>query len=251
MPEEFESLSASRTFSITDGAIEELVTATTGAPVLSKKAVIDSKYEIQGLIGAGGMGAVYSAHHKALDKDVALKTFRHGLMSSDAFARFQREVKALAKIRSNNVIQIFDFGVDSDNIPYYTMELLTGCSLADRLKSHGPLEAQEALAIFLQVASALSQAHAINIVHRDIKPANIFLESRSGHYHVKILDFGIAKILGSESEAGDKTNTGVIFGSPLYMSPEQTRGSDVDFKTDIYSYGCTLFETLTGTPPFV
>lgn len=219
--------------------------------VLASKTVIDSKYEIKGLIGRGGMGAVYNAYHLSLKKDVALKTFRHGLMSSEAFMRFQREVKALAKVRSENVIQIFDFGIDAHGIPYYTMELLDGFSLADRLNSQGILEIDETVSIFTQVASALSKAHALGIVHRDIKPANIFLVPRNDHFQVKVLDFGIAKILGSETEKVDSTRTGLIFGSPLYMSPEQTRGEDADHATDIYSFGCTLFEALTGKPPYV
>lgn len=251
LSEELESLSASRTFRITDGAIEELVLAASEERVLASKTVIDSKYEIKGLIGRGGMGAVYNAYHLSLKKDVALKTFRHGLMSSGAFMRFQREVKALAKVRSENVIQIFDFGIDAHGIPYYTMELLDGFSLADRLNSQGTLEIDETISIFTQVASALSKAHALGIVHRDIKPANIFLVPRNDHFQVKVLDFGIAKILGSETEKVDSTRTGLIFGSPLYMSPEQIRGEDADHTTDIYSFGCALFEALTGKPPYV
>ena len=215
--------------------------------------IIDGKYRLLGLIGQGGMGAVYKAHHLALDKDVALKTFRSANMTNEMIERFQREAKAVAKLADKHVVQVFDFGVDELNRPYYTMELLQGESLAERLARSGPLSVSAAMPIFLQVCDGLSSAHKKGIVHRDLKPGNIFLNRQAdGSEAVKVVDFGIAKLMDTRTMDAQKlTSTGSIFGSPLYMSPEQSMGDDIDERSDIYSFGCTLCEALTGRPPFV
>lgn len=225
------------------------------SPAFGHKAgeIIDQKYKIIGLLGEGGMGAVYQAHHLSLNKDVALKTFRTPNLTEDSWKRFQREAQAIARLDHPNIVKVFDFGVDTNNVPYYTMECLTGESLADRLEQ-GPLELDDAISIFLQVCHGLSAAHAKGIIHRDLKPANIFLARESGATRgsetVKLVDFGIAGLAREAIDGQKLTSTGAIFGSPLYMSPEQCLGKEVGAASDIYSYGCTLFETLSGSPPF-
>jgi serine/threonine protein kinase len=219
--------------------------------------VIDAKYKVESLIGEGGMGAVYKVHHLLLQKDMALKTFRSHNLSQDVWQRFQQEARSIARLKHKNIVEVFDFGFAEEGLPYYTMSLLSGESLAERLSRTGKIDASEALGIFLQVAQALAHAHQHHVVHRDIKPANIFLENNTGAKggppQVKIVDFGIAKLAEDNpaAESQSLTRVGTIFGSPLYMSPEQVQGVTVDQRSDIYSYGCALFETLTGEPPFM
>jgi serine/threonine-protein kinase len=220
----------------------------------SNNSIIDQKYKIIGLLGEGGMGAVYKAHHLMLNKDVALKTFRSPNLTDDTWQRFQREAQAIARLSHINIVQVFDFGVGENNVPYYTMECLTGESLADRLAARGPLPLDQTMRLFLQVCQGLSVAHSKGIIHRDIKPANIFLTKDTPHAGpvdlVKIVDFGIAGLATGSLDGQKLTTTGSLFGSPLYMSPEQSLGDPVTERSDIYSCGCTLFETLTGSPPF-
>jgi len=216
--------------------------------------IIDQKYKIISLLGEGGMGAVYKAQHLFLNKEVALKTFRSANLTEESWIRFQREAQAIALLTHQNIVQAFDFGVGEDNVPYYTMECLSGESLADRLKATGPLPLNEVITIFLPVCLALSIAHRKGIIHRDLKPANIFLATRAAGTSqadtVKIVDFGIAGFVSQAADAQKLTRTGFVFGSPLYMSPEQSSGQRMTAKADIYSCGCALFETLTGSPPF-
>lgn len=216
--------------------------------------VLDGKYRVIALIGKGGMGAVYRAHHLRLGKDVALKTFLASELSDLAWVRFQREARAIARLDHPNVVKVFDFGVGIRGIPFYTMELLQGESLADRIAGQGALDLVAVLNIFTQAAHGLAAAHAKGIVHRDIKPANIFLDtslkSGASGYTVKIVDFGIASLAVENNDSGQKTTTSEVFGSPLYMSPEQFRGEELTNATDIYSFGCAFFEALVGRPPF-
>jgi tRNA A-37 threonylcarbamoyl transferase component Bud32/Leucine-rich repeat (LRR) protein len=214
---------------------------------------IDQKYKILCLLGEGGMGAVYKAHHLMLNKDVALKTFRSPNLTDDSWRRFQREAQAIARLSHINIVQVFDFGVSEDNVPYYTMECLRGESLAERLEKRGPLSLEQTILIFRQVCSGLSLAHSKGIIHRDLKPGNIFLVNdtpAAGADLVKIVDFGLAGLATDSLGAQKLTAAGTIFGSPLYMSPEQSLGEEVNERSDIYSCGCALFETLTGRPPF-
>jgi serine/threonine protein kinase len=216
--------------------------------------IIDQKYKVICLLGEGGMGAVYKAHHLLLNKEVALKTFRSPNLSDESWKRFQREAQAIARLSHINIVQVFDFGVAEDNVPYYTMECLSGQSLADRLKAGGQLPLEQAIRLFLQVCQGLALAHSKGIIHRDLKPANIFLASEStaaGQVDiVKIVDFGIAGLARRSQDEQKLTSAGTIFGSPLYMSPEQSRAEELTERSDIYSCGCALFETLTGSPPF-
>jgi serine/threonine protein kinase len=216
--------------------------------------VIDQKYKIISLLGEGGMGAVYKAHHILLNKEMALKTFRSLDLSDQSLTRFQREAQAIARLTHTNVVQVFDFGVGEDNVPYYTMECLEGESLAERLAALDHLSVERTAQIFIQVCQGLSAAHNKGITHRDIKPGNIFLtqgspgDSRSER--VKIVDFGLASWASHSLEGQKLTSTGTIFGSPLYMSPEQSLGMEITERSDIYSCGCALFESLSGLPPF-
>jgi serine/threonine protein kinase len=254
--------SMSRTFIVQDGMLSPSKPegAADSSQALSPGIVIDSKYKIISLLGQGGMGSVYLAHHLLLDKDMALKTFRSRQIDKDASQRFEREARAIAKLSHKNIVQVFDFGVTSDGLPFYTMELLGGTSLVKYIRDRS-LSLRETLEIFVEVAEGLAHAHKVGISHRDIKPDNIHLGAPKGKAgkisSVKIVDFGIAKLaLESRLEVPSQqdqmqTKVGRVFGSPFYMSPEQSIGEPTDHRTDIYSFGCTLFEAITGRPPFV
>jgi serine/threonine protein kinase len=254
------NLALSSTFALVHGAtgdqLEEIDPAVSldGAKRVSEQGllyVIDGKYKLLSLLGQGGMGAVYRAHHILLDKDVALKMIRTAALNAEAWERFVREAKAVVQLDNQHVVRVFDFGTTEGNQPYYTMELLSGESLAERLEARQTLSVDETIKIINQAAQGLASAHKKGIVHRDLKPANIFIETSHPKELVKIVDFGLAKLLGQSFDAQRLTATGTIFGSPLYMSPEQSIGDNVDERSDIYSLGCTIFEMLTGSPPFV
>lgn len=215
----------------------------------------DGKYQILREIGEGGMGCVYLTQHLLLNKQVALKTFKTASLTEEQRLRFQREAQSIAKLSHPNVIQVFDFGYALDGtVPYYTMELLRGESLRQRLERDGNLSEAEAIAIFGQVCGGLITAHHKGIIHRDLKPDNFFLSSdvtEGSQAQVKIIDFGIASLALPNQDAQRLTAIGMVFGSPLYMSPEQSMGLPVTAQGDIYSFGCALFEALTGEPPYV
>ncbi|MDX2107332.1 MAG: protein kinase [Candidatus Melainabacteria bacterium] len=207
---------------------------------------LDERYEIKGVLGKGGMGIVYHAYDNILDIDVAIKMLRSDLMGQAAI-RLQREAIAAGKLQNPNIARIFDFGQTADSTPYMVMELVSGRSLAQLIQAQGPIPYEAAIRIFMQICQGLEHAHANAIVHRDLKPSNVMLVERDyGAFMVKLLDFGVAKI-----ETDQKlTAEGSIIGSPLYMSPEQVETSSVNFKSDIYSLGCLMFETLSGQLPF-
>ncbi len=200
------------------------------------------------------MGSVYRAHHLMLDRDVALKTFKSTDQGEEGHKRFQREAQALAKLTHKNIVQVFDYGQAEDGAPYYTMEFLVGESLAERIHRLGALSAAEAIQFFVPVCQGLALAHSKGIVHRDLKPTNLFIEqvttAKSRSETIKIVDFGIASLTTQSLNTQKLTTIGTIFGSPLYMSPEQSMGLEISEGADIYSLGCALFETLTGSPPF-
>src|SRR5882757_1010063 len=214
--------------------------------------IIAGKYEVQKLIGSGGMGYVVSALHVELGEVVALKFLRpEALQIEELVERFAREARAAAKIRSEHVARVFDVGVLPDGVPFIVMEHLAGQDLADVLQARGPLPIKVAVEYVMQACEALAAAHASGVVHRDIKPENLFLTKHAqGLDFIKILDFGISKVALAPGKRGF-VRTMMPLGSPVYMSPEQIRSSDqVDARTDIWSLGCVLFELLTGTVAF-
>jgi serine/threonine-protein kinase len=212
-------------------------------------------YRIVQLIGEGGFGEVYLAENPLLERRAAVKVLHTGLESDPTLVRrFLNEARAVSAIRHPNIIEVFDAGLTPQGNPYILMEFLDGFSLQKHLQDRGPLSFEELLPIARQAGSALSAAHAAGIVHRDLKPENIFLtKDPLGHEAIKILDFGIAKIKRAGGVNGTHgTQTGLIMGSPAYMSPEQCKDSaDVDLRSDIYSLAVIFYEALTGSTPFV
>ncbi len=211
--------------------------------------VVDGRYRIEKQIGAGGMGVVYMATHTVLQKKLALKVLRgDGSKDAETVQRFMQEAQAATSIGHQNIIDISDFGRLPDGSVYFVMEYLDGTSLADMIKDGGSVPTERAVHILRQIASALEAAHARGIVHRDLKPDNIIVVRRSGDpYFVKVLDFGVAKVGGAASKL---TKTGMVFGTPHYMSPEQAAGHSVDQRTDIYALGVIMYEMFTGKVPF-
>ncbi|MGH9846866.1 MAG: protein kinase domain-containing protein, partial [Blastocatellia bacterium] len=210
-------------------------------------------YQIQSLLGAGGMGEVYRARDTRLDRDVAVKILPEHLADNpDALKRFEREAKAVAALSHPNILSIFDFG-DEQGLSYAVMELLEGETLRDHLK-HGPLDWRKAVEIGTAIAEGLAAAHAKGIIHRDLKPENIFLTSDGA---VKILDFGIARVkhevlpnAETLTSTSNTTRPGTIMGTIGYMSPEQVRGEQADAPSDIFSLGSVLYEMVSGERPF-
>ena len=215
-----------------------------------------NNYELRELVGDGAMGVVYLAEHPVLRRRAAVKLLKRQYLESPALiTRFVNEARAAAAIHHPNVIEVIDVGMVDGDVPYIMMEYLDGEPLARRL-ARDRLGVGKAVDITIQAARALSASHALEIVHRDLKPENLFLvpdPNSPGGERVKVLDFGIAKLRrdwgGSESPT---TRTGVIFGTPAYMSPEQCRGlnAEVDGTTDVYALGCILYEMLCGKAPF-
>jgi serine/threonine-protein kinase len=211
-------------------------------PLLGK--VIEGRYEVESVLGEGGMGSVYAVRHRALDKRFAMKVMRADLAKQgELAARFIQEAKATAAIGHPNIVQITDFGQLPSQAPYFVMELLDGTPLSKMIRKGGPLPAALAVRILVQTASALSAAHAAGVIHRDLKPDNIHITKNNT---VKILDFGVAKMAG----AGRLTRTGMVFGTPHYMSPEQASGGEVDHRADMYAFGIIMYEMFTGRVPF-
>ncbi len=212
--------------------------------------VIDGRWRVDSKLGEGGMGAVYQGRQVNIDRKVAIKTLRRELTSSLEFmARFEQEARAAGKISHPNCVTVFESGrADSlGGMLYLVMEYLEGEVLSGRLtRQHLTLE--ESLRVAIQVASGLAAAHEMGIIHRDLKPDNIFLVSVPGDdIHAKVLDFGIAKVSDGDSKM---TKSGMIMGTPQYMSPEQCHGRAVDVRTDIYALGTIIYEMLSGRTPF-
>jgi tRNA A-37 threonylcarbamoyl transferase component Bud32 len=218
--------------------------------------ILGERYKILRQIGEGGMGLVYEAEHVAIEKRVALKILRDDFSSrSEVVERFKQEAKSASRIGNAHIVDISDFGTTPSGASYFVMELLDGDDLANILQAEGTLPIPRACDILLQCCKALGAAHAKGIVHRDMKPENIFLTNRDGRSDfVKIVDFGIAKMNDIETPGapGRKlTKTGMIFGTPEYMSPEQAAGKPLDHRVDIYALAVILYEMLTGRVPFV
>jgi serine/threonine-protein kinase len=230
-------------------------------------------YRLDRILGRGGMGTVYSGEHVYIKKPVAVKVLHPQFARyPDAVNRFLREARAASSINHPNIVDVTDFGVLADGLVYFVMEFLEGKSLEDLIEKEGAVELHRALNVINQCTYALEAAHALGVIHRDLKPDNIMLLERpgrrdivrmvtggqGGHWvterersydFVKVLDFGIAKILAPD-ELGTDTLQGAVFGTPEYMSPEAARGDDVDIRTDVYSLGVILFDMVCGRPPF-
>ena len=214
------------------------------------------RYEILGILGTGGMGEVYRARDSELDREVAIKVLAHAVASDqERIARFDREARVLASLSHQNIATLYGFE-EHDGRRFLVMELAVGETLSERLRK-GTLPIDEALEIALQIAAGLEAAHEVGIVHRDLKPANVMLSPEG---RVKLLDFGLAKawqaeegdpdLTQSPTVTGGMTDVGVLLGTVSYMSPEQARGKRVDNRTDIWAFGCVLFEMLGGHKPF-
>ena len=230
-------------------------------------------YKLDKILGRGGMGTVYSGEHVYIKKAVAVKVLHPQFARyPDAVNRFLREARAASSINHPNIVDVTDFGVLADGLVYFVMEFLDGKSLEDLIEKEGAVELHRSLNIVNQITYALEAAHALGVIHRDLKPDNIMLLERPGrrdivrmatgsqggawvterersYDFVKVLDFGIAKILQPD-ELGTDTLQGAVFGTPEYMSPEAARGEDVDIRTDVYSLGIILFDMVCGRPPY-
>jgi CheY-like chemotaxis protein len=217
--------------------------------VIEPGAVLAGKFKLEAKIGAGAFGAVYKAKHLDLAKDVAIKVLQSNMMpTEEALGRFKREGVSACRIQHPNAVSILDFGVTDDGVAYLAMELLQGRSLADEIKKNGVMTPQRCAQILAPLCDVLGDAHAAGIIHRDIKPGNVFLhQGRTGEV-VKVLDFGIAKLL--DDGTSELTVEGTLVGTPAYMAPERLSGGDYDGKSDVYSLGIMLYEMLCGQPPF-
>jgi serine/threonine-protein kinase len=213
--------------------------------------ILHDTYRLERLIGEGGMGKVYEAAHLRLKRRFAVKVLSPVVATlPEAVARFRREGEVTSALGHPHIIDVVDSHITSDGQPYIVMELLDGESLGSRLARPPALALREAAEIVRQAASALHAAHGLGVVHRDLKPENVFLCRRSEGIFVKVLDFGISKVLGSQSML---TAASVIMGTPSYMAPEQAEGriAEIDARTDIFALGAILYEMLAGRPPFL
>lgn len=212
--------------------------------------LIADRYQVIGELGAGGMSTVYKARHVHLDKVFALKVLHES--SEASLQRFLLEGQASTMLHHPNIVTVHDLGLHNGRA-FMILDYVEGISLEDLITKEGAIEPARAMRIFAQICSALAHAHEQGVVHRDIKPSNIIISKIApDHERVIVLDFGIAKILRPSDTGGAQnlTRTGEVFGTPLYMSPEQCEGRTVDARTDIYALGCVMYETLTGNPPF-
>jgi eukaryotic-like serine/threonine-protein kinase len=236
---------------------ESAVPVDKASPIVKVGEVLRGKYRVDRFIGEGGMGVVVAATHLALDRSVAIKLLNAKSSDSDeAIERFTREARAAARIQSAHVGRVLDVDQLPSGAPFIVMEFLEGHDLARELRDGRKLPFGDAVRFVLQACEAIAEAHAAGIVHRDLKPANLFLAQGGGATSVKVLDFGISKITRREAGADITANKALtnptsMLGSPLYMSPEQMKAStEVDARTDIWSLGVILYESITGRSPF-
>jgi serine/threonine-protein kinase len=215
--------------------------------------LIPEQYKAQGQIIKGGMGAIFECRNRYTNAHVAVKLLhQQNTFDSIAAQRFVLEAKAATLLDHPNICRVLDFGA-SGGTPYLVMDWLDGISLQRKIDANGPLSVKEALPLFQQLAKALDHAHKHSVIHRDLKPDNIMLvKDGPEHERALIVDFGLAKVIDPELLKNEKlTQSGMIVGSPLYMSPEQCLAQPLDGRTDIYSLGCLMYTCLTGKPPFM
>jgi serine/threonine-protein kinase len=211
--------------------------------------LIEGKYLVKGLLGRGGMGAVYRAENVRIGKAVAIKVLLRGhRKGSDAEKRFIREARIAGGLGHPGIVEIYDLGTLDDGVPFQVMELLEGETLSARIKHEGALPIDEALDVAEQVLSALEVAHGRGVIHRDLKPENVFLARKGEQVVAKLLDFGISK--SAKDETLSLTRTGMVVGTPYYLAPEQARGEAVDHRVDLWGMGVLLYESLTGQLPY-
>jgi eukaryotic-like serine/threonine-protein kinase len=207
------------------------------------------RYKINGVLGKGAMGLVYDGHDPQLNRRVAIKTIiTKGLDEATAkhyAMRFQREVRAVAKLNHPNIVQVYDFGNEGD-LSYIVMEYIQGRELKDLFDNKEAIDLKTAFKLMLQLLGALDFAHEAGIVHRDVKPANMMIDSAG---NAKLADFGVARVEDPDA-AGEKTRVGAVIGTPSYMSPEQMQGSPVDRRSDVWAAGVVFYQLLTGQKPF-
>ncbi len=215
-------------------------------PSVAEAAALFPSYEVLAMLGRGGMGAVFKARQIALDRFVAIKLLPLEISVDQSFVdRFRREARAMAKLNHPHIISVFDFGQTAEGHLFFAMEFVEGANLAEIIHQVG-LAPDQALALAGQVCTALAYAHGKGVVQRDIKPANVMVDAES---HVKVADFGLARLTDPTAETYGTTMTGTVMGTPDYMAPEQTRGMNVDHRADIYSLGVMLYEMLCRETP--
>lgn len=213
--------------------------------------ILAGKYRIEARLGAGGMCEVYRARHVLIGKQVAVKVLKRELAADPKIAeRFEQEARAASRVRHPNAIDVTDFGVAGDNMPFIVMELVEGMTLSELLRREGPMPVERAANILRQVCGALEVAHGVGVIHRDIKPDNILIAEYEGGDWVEVVDFGVAKIQEDVNRRAALTGANFIIGTPRYMSPEQCEERPVDARSDIYSLGVVLYEMLSGEAPF-
>ncbi|MFT4623406.1 MAG: serine/threonine protein kinase [Myxococcota bacterium] len=210
--------------------------------------LLEGRFELVELLAHGGMGKVYRAIQRPIDRVCAVKVLHRAGSSNDARIRFFREASVAARLAHPNTVRLYDYGACEDGLCFIAMELLEGRTLADLIREEAPVAPGRALELVRQIGASMSEAHGHGIVHRDLKPANVFVVGRADDEHVKVLDFGLVKQIG---EDGEITGARRAIGSPPYMAPEQARAEDVDARADIYAVGVILFELLTGRVPFL
>ncbi|MCB9593521.1 MAG: serine/threonine protein kinase [Sandaracinaceae bacterium] len=216
---------------------------------------IMGRFHVHERIGTGGMGTVYRADQKGLDRPVALKVLKKELISDrETVARFHREAKAMSMLMHPNTVRVFDFGEDDDGYLFLAMELLEGELLTAWAEREVTPPIDQVIDTIREILRSLNEAHSKGLIHRDLKPDNIFLARVEGRVRpvVKVLDFGIAKVFRGEKKIDQlETQAGTVFGTPRYMSPEQAQGKKLDHRSDLYSVGVLLYQLLTGRPPFL
>jgi len=208
------------------------------------------RYQIRGVLGKGAMGLVYDGHDASLNRRVAIKTILtrdlDEATARDYEKRFQREVRAVARLNHPHIVQVYDFGTEGE-LAYIVMEYIEGKELKDHLAAKEPFDLGAIFRMMGELLDALEFAHQAGVIHRDVKPANVMLDAGR---RVKLTDFGVARITEGESDEAEKTRAGAVIGTPSYMSPEQIQGQPIDKRTDIFSAGVVFYQLLTGRKPF-